>query len=80
MKYQHKPTKLVCNACKMLNKPTKLVISIKDNTNLQNSDVYAIVKLATVVKGNPKALFSIATTLRCKGGHYTFPWIALLYP
>ena len=38
------------------------------------------VKLATLVKGNPKAPFSIATTLRCRGGRYSIPWIALLYP
>ena len=38
------------------------------------------VKLATVVEGDPKASFSIATTLRCRGGRNTFPWIALLYP
>ena len=31
------------------------------------------VKLATVVKGNPKALFSIATTPQLKGGHYSIP-------
>ena len=34
------------------------------------------VKSATVVKGDPKALFTIATTPRCSGGRYTFPWIA----
>ena len=34
------------------------------------------VKLATVVEGNLKAPFSIATTQRCGGGHYSFPWIA----
>ena len=38
------------------------------------------VKLATVVEGNQKAPFSIATTLRCRGGHYYFRWIAPLYP
>ena len=37
------------------------------------------VKLATVVKGNTKAPFSIATTLRCRRGCYFFPWIAPLY-
>ena len=31
------------------------------------------VKLATVVVGDPKALFSIATTPRCRGGRYSFP-------
>ena len=36
-----------------------------------------ILKLATIVEGNPKAPFSIATTLRCRGGRYSFP--GLLY-
>ena len=36
--------------------------------------------MATVVEGNPKAPFSIATTPRCRGGHYSFPWIDPLYP
>ena len=31
------------------------------------------VKSATSVEGDPKAPFSIATTLRCRGGHYYFP-------
>ena len=34
----------------------------------------------TIVLGDPKAPFSIATTPRCRGGHYSFPWIAPLYP
>ena len=38
------------------------------------------VKLVTIVEGNPEAPFSIATTPKCRGGHYSFPWIALLYP
>ena len=38
------------------------------------------VRLATVVEGDSKSPFSIATTPRCKGGRYSFPWIALLYP
>ena len=38
------------------------------------------VKLATLVKGDSKALFLIATTPRYRGEHYSFPWIALLYP
>ena len=33
--------------------------------------------MATVVKGDQMAPFSIATTPRCRGGHY---WIAPLYP
>ena len=36
------------------------------------------VKLITVVKGSPKAPFSIATTPRCMEGRYSFPWIAPL--
>ena len=36
------------------------------------------VKLATVVEGDQKAPFSIATTQGCMGGRYTFPWIAQL--
>ena len=33
-------------------------------------------KLVTLVESDPKASFSIATTPRCRGGHYFFPWIA----
>ena len=40
----------------------------------------AKVKLVTVVKGDPKAPFSIATIPRCRGGGYSIPWIAPLYP
>ena len=38
------------------------------------------VKLATVVEGDQKAPFSIATIPRYRGGRYSFPWIAPLYP
>ena len=38
------------------------------------------VKLATIVEGDLKAPFSIATTCRSRGGRYSFPWIAPLYP
>ena len=34
--------------------------------------------MATVVECDHKALFSIATTPRCRGGRYSFPWIAPL--
>ena len=30
-------------------------------------------KLVTLVKGDPKAPFSIASTSRCRGGWYPFP-------
>ena len=36
--------------------------------------------LTTVVEGDQKAPFSIATTSRCRGGRYSFPWIATIYP
>ena len=39
-----------------------------------------IVKLATVVKGESKAPFSVATRTRCRGGRHSFPRIAPLYP
>ena len=38
------------------------------------------VNLATVVEGDPKVPFSIATTPRCRGERHSFPWIAPLYP
>ena len=40
--------------------------------------VISKLKSATVVEGDPKAPFSIATTPRCSGGNYSFPWIAPL--
>ena len=29
--------------------------------------------MATVVEGDPKASFSVATTAKCRGGDYSFP-------
>ena len=46
----------------------------------QPKNMNMLVKLETVVKGDPKAPLSIATTPRCKRGCYFFPWIAPLYP
>ena len=34
----------------------------------------------TVVEGDSKTPFSIATTLRCRQEHHFFSWIAPLYP
>ena len=45
---------------------------------MSNSFVLDVNKLVTIVKGDPKAPFSIATTPRCRGGRYSLPWIALL--
>ena len=58
-----------------LNKETKPNQSISVTTSRSKK-----VKLATVVKGDLKAPFSIATTPRFKGGRYSFPWITPLYP
>ena len=40
--------------------------------------IYIYVSWSTLVEGDPNAPFSIATTLRCKKGHYSFPWIVSL--
>ena len=37
------------------------------------------IKLVTIVKGNPKVLFSIPTTPKRRGGRYSIRWINLLY-
>ena len=37
------------------------------------------VKLATIVEGDPKAPFSIATTPRCRGGRYSIPRNGSMY-
>ena len=37
-------------------------------------------KVGDLVEGDSKASFSIATTVRCKGGCYSIPWIAPLHP
>ena len=46
----------------------------------EGSIIYSKLKLATVVEDDLKDPFSIATTLRCREGRYSFPWIAPLYP
>ena len=51
------------------------------NSSISNKSVkHKKVKLVTIFEGDPKAPFSIATALKCRGGCYSFPWIALLYP
>ena len=41
---------------------------------------FIYIKLATVVEGDLKGPFSLATTPRCRGGRYSFSWITSLYP
>ena len=37
-------------------------------------------ELVTLIEGDPKVPLSIATTPRYRGGSYSFPWFAPLYP
>ena len=37
--------------------------------------IYIYISWLTIVKGDLKAPFSIAITTRCRGGHYTLPWM-----
>ena len=37
-------------------------------------------KVGDCSQERPEGYFSIATTPRCREGHYSFPWIAPLYP
>ena len=43
-----------------------------------HSNGFKYIKLVTLVEGDPKAPFSIATTPRCRGGHCSILWIAPL--
>ena len=46
---------------------------------LRKKIIYKVVS-KVIVKSNPKAPFSIASTPRCRGRRYSFPWSAPLYP
>ena len=41
---------------------------------------HMLVKLEILVESDPNAPFSISTTPRCRGGYFSIPWIAPLYP
>ena len=47
---------------------------------LQKYNCIKKMKLVSIVEGDPKAPFSLATTSRCMGECYSFPWITPLYP
>ena len=55
--------------------------NLKDGININQNQNRSLkkVKLATVVEGDPKATFSVATTLSYRGGRFFFLWIAPLY-
>ena len=44
------------------------------------NETYKEVKLVTLVDGDLKAPFSIATRPRCRGGRYSIPWIGSTLP
>ena len=46
----------------------------------QQASIHSKAQLATIVEGDQNAPFSIATTLMCRGGCYSFPWIVPLHP
>ena len=46
-------------------------VRVQSMGQIELNGVYKKVKLATIVEGNPKAPFSIATTPMCRGGRYT---------
>ena len=54
--------------CSSYRKGSLRIMSMKECFKLKVK-----VKLATIVEGDPKAPFSIATTPRCRGGRYSFP-------
>ena len=56
-----------------------LARELKKPTKHESDGDKVKVKLAIVVKGDPMAPFSIATTPRCREGRYFFPWTAPLY-
>ena len=66
-----------CKTKGIAHKIYKYYISINSHENIYVNIVK--VKLVTLVEGNQKVPFSIATTSRCRGGCYSFPWIAPLY-
>ena len=45
-----------------------------------NIYTYVYIKLVTLVEGDLKDSFLIATTLKCRGGRYFISWIVPLDP
>ena len=71
------------NATLKINYSCNFLVCIWSQTLTQitsfGRNIYVCVKLATFVKGDPNAPFSIATTPRCRGECYSIPWIAPVY-
>ena len=53
---------------------------LKEISSLLDYQKHIFTHLVTLIEGNSKVSFSIATTWRCRGGRYSSPWIAPLYP
>ena len=70
------------NECKQITDITLLLL--RSNTwrhlTVRKQMISLVKKLVTLVEGDPKTPFSIATTPRCRGGCYFIPWIVSLYP
>ena len=56
----------------------KIKLNISTNFRIYKWSIIYSSSRTTVVEGDPKAPFSIATTLKCRGRGYSFPWIAPL--
>ena len=67
--------RLICHKTQQT-KPNQTKQKVSANQGIKFREI----KISKVVEGDPKAPFSIATTHRCRGGRYSFPWIAPLYP
>ena len=53
-----------------------IYVCMYEETVNKHIALYEISMGYTIVEDNPKAPFSIATTPRCRGGHYSFPgWL-----
>ena len=79
------PEKIICisHSAKEIRinaQPWEKITFKLQNKRLFSGGKQVRVKLTTYVEGDPKAPVSIATTLRCWEGCYSFPCIAPLYP
>ena len=65
--------RLICHKPKQINTQNYTYKYICRYTHVHTM---SYISWPTIVEANPKADFSIATTLRYRGEHYSFPWIA----
>ena len=70
--YSIAPADLVVFLCLTAYQPSWVTESHKNTSRIAKK------KLVTVVEGDLKVPFSIATIPRCREGHYSFPWIVTL--